>query len=98
MKAQSEARNNLTYQVNQDIIHQRVGEDIILINLKSDRIFSLNRTGARFFELLSEHRPIPEIKEKLLAEFDVDPETLDDEILNILDNLLEESFIYADNE
>ena len=56
-----------------DVAFQRVGDEVVLVHLKTNQIFALNETGARFWELLAEGRDRPEIEGALLAEFDVSP-------------------------
>lgn len=86
------------YSVPPDIIYEWVGDEMVIINLKTDRIFSLNKTGARFFDLLTSRHSVSEIKDKLLKEFEVDPLTLDTEVQNIIGKLLDESLIYTDEQ
>ncbi len=47
-----------------------MGDEIVLVHLKTNRIFSLNPTGARFWELLSEGQSRSEIETTLLQEYD----------------------------
>jgi hypothetical protein len=81
----------------EDVLHQRVGAEVILINLKNDRIYSLNPTGARFFELLESKISLSEIKDKLCEEFDVSPEALEQELQDITKKLLDENLINVEN-
>ena len=39
---------------NPDVVSRRLGDDTVLVHLKTNRIFALNPTGARFWELLLE--------------------------------------------
>ena len=72
---------------NPDVVHQRVGEEVVLVHLKTNQIYALNETGARFWELLSEGITRPEIESRLLDEFDVEPEELAHEIDALLADL-----------
>jgi hypothetical protein len=65
---------------NPDVVHQRVGEEIVLVHLKTNQIYALNETGARFWELLSQGLARPAIESRMLDEFDVDPQALAQEI------------------
>jgi len=84
---------NLSYRPNPEAIYQRVGSDVIIINLKNDRIYSLNKTAGRFWELLMAEMTIPEIKKQLVVEFEVDRESLNREIQIVLNNLVQEGLI-----
>ena len=45
---------------------------MILLHLRTNRFFELNRTGARFWELLGSGLALQEIREKMMEEFEVD--------------------------
>jgi hypothetical protein len=48
-----------------------VGDEIVLVDLKSDLIYSLNRTAARAWELLCEEYDRADVERRMLEEFDV---------------------------
>ena len=79
--------------VNADVVHRRVGDELVLVHLKTNQIFALNETGARFWELLAEGRDRPAIEEVLLGEFDVTPQALTAEIDGLLDELAREDIV-----
>jgi hypothetical protein len=54
-----------------DVVSRRLGDEVVLVHLKTNRIFSLSPTGARFWELLSDGRSRAEIEAELLREYDV---------------------------
>jgi hypothetical protein len=56
-----------------DAVAARVGDEIVLVDLKTDRIYSLNRTAARAWELLCEEHDRAEVERRMLEEFDVTP-------------------------
>jgi hypothetical protein len=70
----------------------------VLVNLRTNRIFELNRTGARLWELLEEAPSESQIVERLLAEFEVPQEQLEGEVRALLDSLLDEGLISSDNQ
>ena len=51
---------------------ERFGDEIVLVNLRTNRFFLLNRTGARFWELLVSGNGLDAIEEQLCREFEVD--------------------------
>jgi hypothetical protein len=72
---------------NPDVVHQRVGEEVVLVHLETNQIYALNETGARFWELLSQGKTRPEIESLLLDEFEVEPSELAQEIDALLSEL-----------
>lgn len=73
--------------VNPDVAYQRVGDEVVLVHLKTNQIYALNETGARFWELLAEGRAHAEIVATLTGEFAVDEARLDGEIGALLGDL-----------
>ena len=56
-----------------DALATRVGDEIVLVDLKTDRIYSLNRTAARIWELVCADCDRAEVERRMLEEFDVTP-------------------------
>ena len=56
-----------------DVIAQRVGDNVIVVNLQTSLMYDLNRTGGRFWELLTAGHDLSQIHTQLLQEFEVDP-------------------------
>lgn len=83
---------------NPDTLAQRLGDEVVLINLKTDRIFVLNRTGARLWELLAARHTRAEIRQRLLEEFAVIDGQLDGEIESLLAALRHERLIDSDRD
>jgi hypothetical protein len=83
----------LHYRVNPDIMANRVADLIVLVHLQKDKIFSLNRTAARFWELLSAGQSLVEIRQQLMEEFDVAESHLTVEMDELLTSLSSEGFI-----
>lgn len=64
------------FQPSSDAVATRVGDEIVLVDLKTDRIYSLNRTAARLWELVGADCDRAEVERRMLAEFDVTPDQL----------------------
>jgi Coenzyme PQQ synthesis protein D (PqqD) len=79
-----------------DVVSRRMDEQTVLVNLRTNRIFELNRTGARFWELLGDESSESQIVEKLLGEFDVPQAQLEREVAALIDSLVEEGLISSD--
>ena len=81
---------------NPNVIFRRLGEEIVLFHLGSDRFYELNGTAARFWELLSGGNDGQQIQEKMLEEFAIDPAQLAGEVEALLDSLRQEDLISVD--
>lgn len=76
-----------------NVIAERVHEDLVLVHLGTNRIYSLNSTAARVWELLSESFSVSRIQATLQAEFDVDDRQLSSEMDALLASLSAEQLI-----
>jgi hypothetical protein len=63
-----------------DVVARRLDDVVILINLKTNRIFELNSTGARLWELISAGSSRDEIDRTMLEEFEVSESELSNAI------------------
>jgi Coenzyme PQQ synthesis protein D (PqqD) len=76
-----------------DVVWRRVGDETVVVNLKTNRIYSLNHTGARLWELISTGHDAEAAAAALLTEFDVDEGELRKEIAAALEELAEAGLI-----
>jgi Coenzyme PQQ synthesis protein D (PqqD) len=72
---------------NPDVIFRRLDDDMVLVHMKTNEIYALNQTGARFWELFADGLSREQIEEALLGEFTVEPAQLAGEIDALLADL-----------
>jgi len=94
----SEQGEGETLKPQPDVVSRRLDDRTVLVNLRTNRIFELNRTGARFWELLGEGSSESQIIEGLHAEFDVPQEQLEREVRELIGQLLDEGLIGRDSQ
>lgn len=92
-KKTSPINQRQTLKVNSDTLFQRLEDGAVLLHMKSDRFYNLNRTGARFWELLNEGHDLDHVQEQMLREFDVEPAALEKEIKDMIASLQKEDLI-----
>lgn len=78
---------------NPDVVARRLDDSIVLVNLETNRIFTLNTTGGRIWELLSAGSSAEEIETVLEAEFDVQREQAGVEVASLVEKLLGEGLV-----
>ncbi len=76
-----------------DTVYNTIGDQSVLVHTRTNRIFELNRTGARFWELLCEGRNLGEIQQIMLREFDVAEADLRHEVEALLATLQNEDLV-----
>ena len=86
----------LSAKPNPNVIFRRLGDEMVLFHLETDRFYELNGTAARFWELLCEPAGGAGIHEQLIAEFAVDPEELAHETEALLTSLRKEDLVSID--
>jgi len=80
-------------QVSPDVIFKRLGDEMVLFHLGIDRFYELNKTAARFWELLCTGCDTAQIREQMLEEFAVDADQLAHEEEALLASLRQEDLI-----
>jgi Coenzyme PQQ synthesis protein D (PqqD) len=78
---------------NPDVLAKAVGGDIVLVHLKTNRIYELNRTAGRLWVLLQEGLSPDEIETRLLEEFSADREMVKLEMGALIEELLDEQLL-----
>jgi hypothetical protein len=84
---------DLAFQPNPDVVAQRVQDEVVLVNLRTNEIYTLNKTAARAWELLAEGGDRSSIEATLAAEFSVDEPVVGGELDTLLDELLAKELI-----
>ena len=70
-----------------DVIARRVGDSMVLVRLNTNRIYELNATGARIWELLKAGMTRAQIAETLSVEFDASREEIESAVDALIDSL-----------
>ena len=70
----------MTFTLAPNVVSRSLDGERVLVHLETSWIFTLNRTAARFWELLGEGLERREIERRMLAEFDVGEAELQGEI------------------
>lgn len=81
------------FRASPDTVYNDIGNQSVLIHMKTNKIFELNRTGARFWELLCSGQDLGTIRETMLREFDVSEAELDHETKTLLGALQAEGLV-----
>jgi hypothetical protein len=76
-----------------DVVSTRVGDEVVLVHLITERILALNCTAARLWELLCAGASWVDIKQLMLGEFDVTETQLAAELEGLLASLRTEQLI-----
>ncbi len=70
-----------------------LGGEAAILNLNSGVYYGLDPVGARIWNLIRRPRSVQEVKDTLVAEYDVDPERCERDLLKLLGDLLNEGLV-----
>jgi hypothetical protein len=79
--------------VPQHVLFRQLDGESVLLNLESERYFGLDATGTRMWQLVTSEPNIAAAFNKLLAEFDVEPEPLRSHLNELLSGLVENGLL-----
>jgi hypothetical protein len=89
------SRQELSFRPSPDVIARRLDRAGVLVHLPTNRIFELNETGIRIWELLSAQQQADRIVDQLVEEFDVDAEQAARELSEFLVRFRHEGLVGA---
>ena len=76
-----------------DTLHRGLAGETVLINLASGGCFRLDSTANRFWELILEHRDQELVEQKLVSEFDAEPERIAADLAHFVQQLVERGLV-----
>jgi hypothetical protein len=80
-----------------DQVSSKLGDEAVILNIKTGIYFGLNEVGARIWNLIQEPVTVERVIHALLDEYDVDPEQCQDEVLNLVNDLNNAALIEVRN-
>ena len=76
-----------------DVLISKLQEESVILNLDSERYYGLDDVGSRIMSVLTTSDSIEVAYQTLLQEYDVDPQTLGQDLLEIVQNLVDQGII-----
>lgn len=89
MKIQNDYRINIL----PDVLSQKIDDETVILDLRSEAYFSLNEIGTRFWQMIEEYGNRNSIIGQLLEEFDVDAEVLNKDIDELMGKLVDAGLV-----
>jgi len=72
---------------------QRVDTEMAIVNVDTGAYFGLDEVGTRAWELIGEDGRLHAVAERMLAEFDTEPQRLETDLLRLVDDLLAQGLV-----
>ena len=76
-----------------DVLISKLQEESVILNLDSERYYGLDDVGTRIMSVLTTSESIEVAYQTLLKEYDVDPQTLRQDLLELVQNLADQGLI-----
>ena len=86
------------FQIDPETVANRMGDQVVLVHLGTDRIFELNSTAARIWDLLVDGRDQKEIEQLLCEEFQISQDLANQKTEELLASLIAEKIIIVNDE
>jgi len=80
-------------EISPDVLFQEVGGETVLLDLESEHYFGLDAVGTRIWALLGEGASVGAVVDTLLQEYEVERETLEADVAELLSRLAEAGLI-----
>ncbi len=71
-----------------DVLSRELDDEGVLLNLETERYFTLDDVGIRMWQLLAEHGDVETVVAQLLDEYDVDESTLRHDLADLIAELV----------
>lgn len=76
-----------------DVLVQELSGESVLLNLKSEEYFGLDEVGSRMLSVLTDSASIQEASDRLLEEYEVDPEKLHQDLLELIEKMVAQGLV-----
>jgi len=87
-----------TIEVSSEVLTQEVDGETVILDLKSESYFGLDKIGTRIWQLLQEQKDLETITATMLNEYDVKEKQLEDDIQNLLTQLNKAGIVALNND
>ena len=82
-----------TVTVKADVVFKELSGEGVLLDLASGMYFGLDETSTRLWRLISERGSLQRVFEDMLAEFEVEPDRLQQDLLNFVAELTRRNLV-----
>ena len=81
-------------QRNEDVVTANVDDEIMALSVEMGSYYGFRKSGVRIWEFLGDIKTVAEICDALRAEYDVDEETCERDVIEFLEQLADEKLIH----
>jgi len=85
--------DEVTVSIAKDQMATELGEEFVILNLKTGTYYGLEEVGARIWNIIQEPQTVQTIRSELLKEYNVDEDRCHKDLMNVLRKLEGEGLI-----
>jgi hypothetical protein len=82
---------------NEEVLFQNLEDGAVLLNINTEQYFGLDEVGTSIWNSLNETDSVEETYQKLLDEYEVEPEQLNKDLYDLINKLVEHQLLYIIN-
>jgi len=86
-----------TVKISSNVLFQQINNECVLLDMDSEQYYGLDDIGARMWQILSENSETEKALTQLLTEYDIDENTLRQDLLNLITELGNVKLISVEN-
>ena len=75
------------------VFSQEVDGEMVLLDMNSENYFGLDETGTAIWQAMQKTGSLQKVYEEMLEQYEVEPEVLEQDILNFVENLVESGLV-----
>lgn len=79
--------------IHEDAVFRELDGEAVILQLDAGMYFGLDPIGTRLWQLIETHGTLRPVLEAALAEFDVDPDVLEHDLLDLVSTLAEKRLV-----
>jgi hypothetical protein len=83
-------------QIPPHVVSSKVAGSAVLLNTKTKKYFALDDVGMRFWDELKSGHSFRDVYETLLGEYDVTPNQLENDLLELVQHLMDTGLVELD--
>lgn len=76
-----------------DVLVQELSGESVLLNLNSEEYFGLDEVGSRMLSVLTGSASIQEASDRLLEEYEVEPEKLHQDLMELIEKMVDRGLV-----
>lgn len=84
---------NLKINQQKEILYQDIEDELIILHMENENYLGLDKVGTRFWNILISSKTVKEAYNKILEEYEVEPDPLKKDLNNFINELIKNDLV-----